>query len=130
MPVDHLTPEQVQALRERLDQERAQLVTRLEAAVGVRDEEEVEQQDAAAIEDGRQREIRLAKHDERRLAAVQAALGRFEDGSYGICEETGEPIPFRRLEIEPTTRYTVEAAESLELGGDEGPGPRDDPGAY
>ncbi|MBK8240365.1 MAG: TraR/DksA C4-type zinc finger protein [Deltaproteobacteria bacterium] len=39
---------------------------------------------------------------------------RMREGDYGICEETGEPIPFARLRSEPTTRYTVEALEDLE----------------
>ena len=36
------------------------------------------------------------------------------DGSYGECEESGDPIPFGRLLAEPTSRYTVEAQELLE----------------
>jgi DnaK suppressor protein len=36
------------------------------------------------------------------------------DGTYGVCEETDEPIPVGRLRLEPTARYTVEAQEDLE----------------
>ncbi|HET6585401.1 MAG TPA: TraR/DksA C4-type zinc finger protein, partial [Nannocystaceae bacterium] len=49
-----------------------------------------------------------------RAGEVSAALARMDAGTYGICEETGEPIPFERLRSEPTTRYTVEALELLE----------------
>lgn len=94
------------------------------------EEEEVELQDGAAREADRQQEIRLARRAQVRLREVEAALARMDDGTYGECEETGEPIPFGRLEIEPTTRYTVEAAEALSETGAAGDGSREDPGAY
>ncbi|MCA9712379.1 MAG: TraR/DksA C4-type zinc finger protein, partial [Myxococcales bacterium] len=57
---------------------------------------------------------RRRRHHDARLREVEAALQRMDDGTYGICEETDEPIPFARLHAEPTTRYTVEALELLE----------------
>lgn len=42
------------------------------------------------------------------LGEVQHALGKLEDGTYGVDEETGEPIPDERLEARPATRFTVE----------------------
>jgi DnaK suppressor protein len=48
------------------------------------------------------------------MREVDAALARMDDGSYGVCEETGDPIPFGRLSAEPTARFTVEAQEQLE----------------
>ncbi len=116
-------------LRARLEQERDSLSERTGSGAA-QEEEAVELQDAAATEDSRQREIRLLGHDRARLDQVLGALSRMDDGSYGVCEETGEPIPFARLEIEPTTVYTVEAAESLELPRGRDDGSRDDPGAY
>lgn len=71
-------------------------------------------QDDAAEENRRRQAIDRGEHDGARLAEVDAALRRMDDGTYGICEETGEEIPFRRLQAEPTTRYTVEALEMLE----------------
>jgi len=59
-------------------------------------------------------ELTVGAHERARLAEVEAALARMDAGAYGICEETGEPIPFARLRTEPTTRYTVEAQEMLE----------------
>lgn len=46
-----------------------------------------------------------------KLAEVDAALERIRDGSYGICEETGRPIPARRLRVLPWTRFTQHAAQ-------------------
>jgi len=48
------------------------------------------------------------------LSEIDNALSKFEDGSYGLCEDTEEPIDEGRLEAEPYTRYSVEAAEARE----------------
>jgi DnaK suppressor protein len=127
--VDHLSPDQLASLRDRLEREREELRVRV-AAVTDGEDEEVELQDAAASEANRQQDIRLARRAQIRMREVDAALARMDAGTYGECEETGEPIPFGRLEIEPTTRYTVEAAEALAQGSPEGDGSRDDPGGY
>ena len=50
------------------------------------------------------------------LQEIDAALQRIEDGIYGICEGSGKPIPKKRLEALPWTRYCVEYASSLEKG--------------
>ncbi len=55
----------------------------------------------------RQREIQ-------RLREIDSALERIERGSYGICEETDEPIGKKRLEKMPWTRLSITAAEELE----------------
>lgn len=52
------------------------------------------------------------------LNEVNAALQRIEDGTYGICEASGEPIPFERLEAIPFTRYTVEHTPRREVSDD------------
>ena len=75
--------------------------------------EAVEQQDAAAQESGRLNAVAHSERARQRIAELQAALARIEDGSYGLCEESDEEIPFARLRAEPTTRYTVEALEQL-----------------
>ena len=45
----------------------------------------------------------------RELDAVEAALTRLREGRYGICEDTGEPIPFERLQVNPTATRTLDA---------------------
>ena len=54
-----------------------------------------------------------AKVDEA-LAKIEAALRRIDDGSYGFCEETGEPIGLKRLEARPIATLSVEAQELRE----------------
>ena len=51
---------------------------------------------------------------ERRLRNVERALQKIEEGTYGICDDTGEPIPRGRLEAVPEAIYTVEAQQRHE----------------
>jgi DnaK suppressor protein len=49
------------------------------------------------------------------LPTFQQALARVDDGSYGWCDETGEPISLQRLLLSPTTALSVEAKQRREL---------------
>lgn len=60
----------------------------------------------------RSRDLSINTSLSEELAEIEAALKRMEDGTYGLCEASGEPIPFERLEAIPYTRYTVEHAPS------------------
>jgi len=51
------------------------------------------------------------------LAAIDAALARIENGTYGYCEDTGEPIPLKRLEAQPTATLTAAAQSAREQRG-------------
>ena len=50
------------------------------------------------------------------LREIDDALEHFEQGTYGICEGTGKPIPKARLEAQPWARYCVDYARMLEQG--------------
>lgn len=113
MSTSHLQPGQIAELRALLIAER----DRLRARGGLPPSEELEvgdAQDHATEEAELERAMLVGDHDRARLAEITAALLRMDDGSYGVCEETDEPIPFARLKLEPTARYTVEALELLE----------------
>ena len=56
----------------------------------------------------------LASFEQEALYEVDAALKRIEDGTYGICELTGRPIPWKRLAAIPWTRFSIEAETQLE----------------
>jgi RNA polymerase-binding transcription factor DksA len=58
----------------------------------------------------------MAETERQRLREIDAALGRIEDGTYGVCQMTGKPIPKARLNAKPWAKYTVEAARELERG--------------
>src|SRR3954447_652605 len=56
----------------------------------------------------------LADKEQSLGTEIEAALKRLDDGSYGVCEGTDEPIGFRRLEARPWTRYSVGYQEQVE----------------
>jgi len=60
--------------------------------------------------------IGLVDSERKILIEVNDALSRIEDGTYGICEGRGEPIPKQRLKAIPWTRYCVACATLLEKG--------------
>jgi DnaK suppressor protein len=109
-----LTPAQLEELVAALKAERARLWARGEVDVRDKAASRGDLQDRAAVEVQARDRLALSDRDQARLAEVEAALLRVEQGTYAECEETGEPIPFARLQAEPTTRYTVEALEILE----------------
>ena len=59
----------------------------------------------------------MVTFDQETLDEVNAALGRMENGTYGICEATGKAIPEERLAAVPWTRYTLEAQKEMEARG-------------
>jgi len=56
----------------------------------------------------------LVEKDRNLLRDIQAALGKINAGTYGICEGTGKPISKPRLEAQPWARYSIEHARTLE----------------
>jgi DnaK suppressor protein len=58
--------------------------------------------------------IRFADKERKLLAEIAHALEKLSTGEYGVCEGTGEPIAFQRLELRPWTRYSVAYKEQLE----------------
>jgi DnaK suppressor protein len=71
--------------------------------------------DRATQEEEHALELRTRDRERKLLKKVEAALMRIEDGSYGYCEETGEPIGIQRLLARPTATLTIEAQERREL---------------
>ena len=59
-------------------------------------------------------ELRTRDRQRKLISKIDEALRRIEDGSYGYCEETGEPISLGRLEARPTATLSVEAQERHE----------------
>ena len=70
--------------------------------------------DRASSETDRAIELRARDRQRKLIAKIEAALARLEDGSYGYCEETGEPISLKRLEARPIATLSVEAQERHE----------------
>lgn len=70
--------------------------------------------DRASSETDRSIELRARDRQRKLIAKIDAALQRIDDGSYGYCEETGEPISLKRLEARPIATLSVEAQERHE----------------
>jgi DnaK suppressor protein len=70
--------------------------------------------DRASSEAERAIELRARDRQRKLIAKIDAALARIEDGTYGYCEETGEPIALRRLEARPIATLSLEAQERHE----------------
>lgn len=70
--------------------------------------------DRASSETDRALELRTRDRQRKLISKIDSALRRIEDGSYGYCEETGEPIGLARLEARPIATLSVEAQERHE----------------
>jgi DnaK suppressor protein len=70
--------------------------------------------DRATSEAERAIELRARDRQRKLIAKINAALVRLEEGTYGYCAETGEPISLRRLEARPIATLSIEAQERHE----------------
>ena len=70
--------------------------------------------DRATSETDRSIELRTRDRQRKLIAKIDAALRRIEEGAYGYCEETGEPIGLSRLEARPIATLSLEAQERHE----------------
>ncbi len=70
--------------------------------------------DRASEEIDRTFELRTRDRERKLINKIDSALKRIEDGSYGYCEETGEPIGLKRLEARPVATLSLEAQEMHE----------------
>lgn len=70
--------------------------------------------DRASSETDRSIELRARDRQRKLIAKIDAALSRIEDGTYGYCEETGEPIGLKRLDARPIATLSLDAQERHE----------------
>jgi len=70
--------------------------------------------DRASSETDRAIELRARDRQRKLIAKIEAALARIDDGTYGFCVETGDPISLRRLDARPIATLSVEAQERHE----------------
>ena len=113
---DYMNDEQLQFFRHRLLAERSELEVHLKEvktaiASHERDSDEADQ---ASFEEELRLALRQADRESRLLSNIEAALKRIENGEYGYCEETGEPIGLPRLFFRPTAKLCIEAKERQE----------------
>jgi DnaK suppressor protein len=70
--------------------------------------------DRASNETDRSIELRARDRQRKLIAKIDAALARIEDGTYGFCEDTGEPISLKRLDARPIATLSIDAQERHE----------------
>jgi DnaK suppressor protein len=70
--------------------------------------------DRASFETDRSIELRARDRQRKLISKIDAALARLDEGTYGFCEETGEPISLKRLDARPIATLSVEAQERHE----------------
>lgn len=72
--------------------------------------------DTAAANADRQLELRTRDRLRKLINQIDKAMSRIDDGTYGFCQETGDPIRLQRLEVRPTAKLSLEAQEMHERG--------------
>lgn len=70
--------------------------------------------DRASSETDRSLELRTRDRQRKLISKIEAALKRLDDGTYGYCEETGDPITLKRLDARPIATLSIEAQERHE----------------
>lgn len=70
--------------------------------------------DRASAETEKALELRTRDRARKLISKIDVALRKIEEGTYGFCEETGEPISLERLEARPVAAYSLEAQERHE----------------
>jgi DnaK suppressor protein len=70
--------------------------------------------DRASSETDRAIELRARDRQRKLISKIEAAIKRIDDGSYGYCEETGDPISLKRLDARPIATLSIEAQERHE----------------
>lgn len=113
---DYMNDQQLEFFRTRLTLLRNELQAKVDETVEHMREQELvaDPADRATVEEEHALELRTRDRERKLLKKIKQALARVEDGSYGFCEETGEPIGLARLIARPTATLSVEAQSRRE----------------
>lgn len=114
---EFMNPLQLEYFRLRLLDWRAQLIEDSKGMLSNLQKEsllEADWTDRASIETDVTLELRTRDRARKLIVKIDEALRRVEDGSYGYCEDTAEPIGLRRLEARPIATLSIEAQERHE----------------
>ena len=114
---DYMNAQQLEFFRRRLtDLEKELRANADQTTVNLRETTVVlDPADRATIEEVHALELRTRDRERKLLKKVQAAIKRIDDGDYGYCEETGDPIGVARLMARPTATLSLEAQQRREL---------------
>ena len=114
---EFMNPIQVEYFRQKLLRWRADLLKEADGTLASLSEggiREADITDRASVETDRALELRTRDRARKLISKIDQALQRVDNGSYGYCEESGEPIGIRRLEARPIATLSIEAQERRE----------------
>jgi len=114
---EFMNPMMLEYFRRRLLRWRAELLAEANATLANLQDGgilEPDLTDRASVETDRALELRTRDRARKLIAKIDSALERVENGTYGYCEETGEPITIKRLEARPIATLSIEAQERHE----------------
>lgn len=110
--------EELQYFLQRLQERREQLMHQIkqyeEELHDIQEEMPADSKDAAPWERRQDLLKRFIADDRAELHQIEAALSKIEAGTYGICEECGDPIPIPRLRARPLVLYCLRCQEEME----------------
>lgn len=112
-----MNPMQLEYFRQKLLRWRIELLQESNETLQHLQEESLSEPDVAdraSLETDRALELRTRDRERKLISKIDEALKRIEDGTYGYCEETAEPISLRRLEARPIATLSIEAQERHE----------------
>ncbi|GIR55445.1 MAG: RNA polymerase-binding protein DksA [Pseudomonadota bacterium] len=114
---EFMNPQQLEYFRQMLLNWRAELVHEAGETLSDLNEGNLQQPDMAdraSLETDHQLVLRTRDRERKLISKIDSALNRIEDGSYGYCQETDEPISLKRLMARPIADLSLEAQERHE----------------
>lgn len=114
---EFMNPLQLEYFRQKLLQWRSELLNEANQTLENLSTESLhkpDQMDRAQIESSAALDLRTRDRERKLIQKIESALRRIEDGSYGYCEDTDEPISLERLEARPIASMTLQAQERHE----------------
>jgi DnaK suppressor protein len=114
---EFMNPKQVEYFRQRLEKARADLRRELDAIPSPEADNsswEGDQTDHATANSEREFEIQNHERVQMLLRQAERALSKLENGTYGYCDDTGEPIDLKRLMAQPSTSLSLAAQQARE----------------
>ncbi|MEK6747173.1 MAG: RNA polymerase-binding protein DksA [Pseudomonadota bacterium] len=114
---EYMNKNQLEYFKQKLLAWREELITESQETINNLKEEnwqEPDLSDRASLETEAGVELRTRNRYLKLIGKIDSALRRIEEGSYGYCEETGDPIGLKRLEARPIATMTIEAQERHE----------------
>ncbi|MBT6256318.1 MAG: RNA polymerase-binding protein DksA [Alphaproteobacteria bacterium] len=114
---EFMNPVQVEYFRQKLLHWKNELLSDASETLNNLSEENLQKPDVtdrAQVESDTSIRLRTRDRERKLLSKIESALRRIEDGSYGYCEETDEPISLKRLEARPIASLSLDAQERHE----------------